>query len=117
MYYESNIKFLNQINKNNFTFKILNEAFITNQFVFYFSKNFYLVGEINEKISQLKASGFIKVWIKKYFIDDKKVKEMPSSVKFSEVFGTFELLVFGWIGAVCVFLLELVFKFQKVCYK
>lgn len=112
--YSLSIAYINQINKNNFTLKILNEAFFTNQFVFYFTQNFYLVDEINEKISQFHASGLIKFWITKYSIEDHKTrKESPSCFTMKKLKGIFEVLLFGWFLASGVFICEILLHYFK----
>jgi hypothetical protein len=40
--YRSVIAYTNQYYKKNFTLEILDESLLTNEFVFYFAKNFYL---------------------------------------------------------------------------
>lgn len=48
--YLSTALYTNSISKQNFFYTIFNEAVVTSQIKFYFTKNFYLVDEINEKI-------------------------------------------------------------------
>jgi hypothetical protein len=110
--YSIEISYINQVNINNYTLKILNEAFFTNQFVFYFTQNFYLVDEVNEKISQFHSSGLINFWMTKYSIDDHKIrKEFPSSFTVKKFEGIFEILSFGWFLATGVFILEFLLNY------
>ncbi|CRL04594.1 CLUMA_CG017662, isoform A [Clunio marinus] len=51
---------------NDFTHKILKEPMRVDNIVIYFSKHFYLIEAINEKLSQLIASGIIKHWIENF---------------------------------------------------
>jgi hypothetical protein len=111
--YRSVIAYTNQYYKKNFTLEILDESLLTNEFVFYFAKNFYLVDEINDKISQFKSNGLIDCLMKKYFVKDKKGKDPPAGLKFKQLSGIFELLVYGWISATCVMLVEVFVNFIR----
>lgn len=113
------ISYLNSIKARNFTLKILNEALVTNQIVFYFTKNFYLVDEVNEKISQFKASGLLNLWMSKYAaVPEIKSTDTPTSLKVINLQGTFELFVYGLIIATTIFLIEVNVKFfRRVCGK
>lgn len=112
--YGSIISYMNQVNKHNFTLKVLNEAFVTNQFVFYFTKNFYLVDEINQKIGQFHSSGLIKFWMSKYSDDEEKnKKEMPSILNMKRLEGIFEIFLFGLLFATSVFVFELFLNHVK----
>lgn len=107
--YTSVVYYLNRKNKQNYTLNILEEFLLTNQFVFYFSKNFYLVDEINEKISQLKSNGLIEHLQWKYFTLDKKLKDYPSMLTLENLSGIFKLLAYGLAAAMCALVIELVF--------
>lgn len=111
--YGSIVSYNNQVNQQNFTLKVLSESFLTNQFVFYFTKNFYLVDEINEKISHFKSSGLMKHWRSKYTNLIKKRKELQTSMTLGHLSGVFELLIYGWIATSCVFVIELIFNFAR----
>lgn len=111
--YASIVSYNNHINQHTFSLKILNEAFLTNQFVFYFTKNFYLVDEINDKISQFKSSGLMKHWRSKYISSIKKAKESQTSMTLRHLSGVFELLIYGWIAASSVFVIELIFNYAR----
>jgi hypothetical protein len=106
-HYDSIVLYMNSINHQNFTLKILNEALITNLIVFYLSKNFYLVDEIDEKISQFKANGFIKFWTSKYINSKlKKEKHLQSPLSLKQLKGTFEILYFGLLLSSFSFVIE-----------
>jgi hypothetical protein len=125
--YESIISYLNLVNKQNFTFKVLNEAFLINQFVFYFTKNYFLVDKVNKKIGEFHSSGLIQFWMSKYFTDKSTRKtDGPSSLNVKRLEGVFEVLLFGWVVSVFVFTLELFaarvlrvkkWKWQTMCFK
>jgi hypothetical protein len=107
------------LNHNNFTYNILNEALITNEIVFYFTKNFYLVDEINEKVSNLKSGGFIKFLMLKYLTNLSPSKKIASisSLSMSQLYGVFEILFYGLIIATFVFFVEFTFEIIKKMFK
>lgn len=114
MSYHKQILYKNLVNRKHFFYNVLDEVFLTNQIVFYFTKNFYLIDEINKKISQFKANGLIIFWMAKYIENDKnRSKEPPSRLNIKHLNGTFELLVCGLIIASMVFVVELLKK--KFC--
>lgn len=112
--YLSTTSYTNSINKQNFTLTILNEAVVTSQIVFYFTKNFYLLDEFDQKISQFKANGLIYFWISKHFNSDKmnsnRFKSRQQSLNLQELQGIFVLHFYGLLIAFLVFCLE---KIQK----
>lgn len=113
--YHSNVLYLNMINKQNFSYSVLNEAFVTNPVAFYFTKNFYLVEEFNTKISQCKANGLINFWLSKYASSTaQKAVDFPSRMTVKHLQGTFEVLLYGLIGALIAFVLELNFERLRI---
>lgn len=115
-YYKSIVLYTNSINHRNFTLQILNEALVTNLIVFYLSKNFYLVDEIDDKISQFKASGFIQLWSSKYFKEGPNSNRDPTSLSMEQLQGTFKVLSFGLLLSFVSFVFELksIHKIEKV---
>lgn len=97
----------------NLTYNILNEALITNQMVFYLTKNFYLVDEINEKISQFKANGMINFWMSKYAnADQTKSGDGLTVLSFWHLSASFQLLGYGLACALIAFVLEVCSRFK-----
>lgn len=101
----------NVIKQQNFTLRILDEAFLENQIVLYFSKNFYLVGEFNDKISRFKANGLLSYWMSKYISKDNKFKTPPSGLNLNQLEGEFIVLLYGLAFSSIVFILELTVHF------
>lgn len=110
--YLSTALYTNSISKQNFSCTILNEAVVTSQIVFYFTKNFYLVDEINEKISQFKANGLMEYWISRSFSSSDSTfgKFSPTSLNLKNVQGIFILYAYGSMIATIVFVCELAGK-------
>jgi hypothetical protein len=82
--------------------------------VFYFTKNFYLVDEINEKISQFHSSGLIDFWISNYLIvDHKSNNEFPSVLTMKKFEGIFAILSFGWFLAIGALIFEVLSNYVK----
>lgn len=117
-HYYSVISYLNSLNSRNFTLRILNEVLVSNQIVFYFTKNFYLVDEFNEKISFFKASGLINFWMSRYAgPDTMKAEDIPTKLTLLNLQGTFELFLYGIIISVTMFAGEVfvgIFKSWKM---
>lgn len=106
--YLAAILYTNSLNKHNFSFNILNEPLLTNQIVFYFTKDFYLVDVINEKMSQFKSNGMLNFLMFKY-VDAgfKNPKNPPSSLNLKHVEGAFTLFGYGLLAASASFIFEL----------
>lgn len=109
--YHSIVSYKNVLNRKNFTYNILDEAFITNQIVFYFTKNFFLIDEINEKIIQFQENGLINYWMAKY-IDQgdataSVLRRISSALTFKHLNGTFKLLIYGLMLSLIAFVAEL----------
>ncbi len=49
----------NLVNSKNFTLRICKEIMLTDSFAFYFTKNFYLVDEFDNRIERLKRFEFV----------------------------------------------------------
>jgi hypothetical protein len=111
--YKSVVSYMNKLNQHNSTLKILDESLVTNQFVFYFSKHFYLVDEINDKIRSFHSAGLINCWMKKYSAANTKQAEGLSSLKLEQLSGIFEILLVGWIFSVILFVSEILYKHQN----
>lgn len=112
--YSSTVLYRNFIRPKNLTCNILNEALITNQIVFYLTKNFYLVDEINEKISQFKANGMINFWMSKYtHADQTKSGDGLTALSFWHLSASFQLLAYCLAGASIVFIVELFTQLKR----
>lgn len=108
------ILYRNSINKQNFTLKMLNEVLVSYQIVFFFSRNFYLLDEFNEKLSQFQANGLLNFWRSNYMSSaSEKLAIIPSSLDLMQLRGVFTLYMFGLLCACAALLSELTFK----CFK
>jgi hypothetical protein len=110
--------YYNQIGPKTSRFVICKEVFMTIPIVFYTVKDFYLLDSLNDKIEMLKASGLIDKWhynnIKKNFIKTDSTK-IPEVLTVQNLKGCFQLLFFGCIFGLVVFMLECLLK--KCCLK
>lgn len=111
--YLSTISYTNLIERHNFTFRICKEVLITNSFVFYFTKNFYLVDEFNQWIDIFYSAGIIEQIAGKYV--DKNIihlmkttqKNPPSALTYSNVEGFFTIFYCGCFLALISFVFEI----------
>lgn len=87
---------------------------LTSSFAFYFTKNFYLVNEFNEVISNCQSAGLIDYVMSKYTKLTKKIeKQPPSALSYNNLEGFFELFAYGLILSFLSFILEILFGFMK----
>lgn len=113
--YHTTVMYRNFHNRSS-TLNVLKEAFVSNQVVFYLSKNFYLVDELNEKSSRFKSSGLIKFWRSKFADNDQNanmLKHIPSKLKVKHLQGIFSLLIDGFTISAVTFLIELSVHFCR----
>ena len=110
--YLSSILYINLLNRNNFTYNVLEESLITNEIVFYFSRNFYLVDEINSIISNMKSGGFIHYLRSKYLKNDFLGNISNLSLSFEQLNGVFQILMYGLMIASFSFVIE--FSIQRL---
>lgn len=108
--YITNALYINQQNFKTFTYKICKEPLMTNHLIFYFRKYFYLLDEINKRISQFKSGGIINFYISKYADDKFKKNEMqndgPSQLTVNHFIGIIQLWIFGLIVSSVWFIFE-----------
>jgi hypothetical protein len=109
--YLSIVLYSNAMNRNNFTLQICKETLLTNQIVFYFTKNFYLVHKFNELISSFKSAGIVDYFISKY-IDVtltplKSTTQHPTKLTLENLKGIFQLLIYGLSISLGCFVIEI----------
>ena len=108
------VMYNNKKSHRNFTFNVLNEVIMSVPIVFYLQKNSYLTEIFNEKIDALKSAGLIDHWISKYlelkYLTLKREKKAAAKLSLKELFGAFQLLVFGAFCASLTFIVEITFK-------
>lgn len=113
----TDIIYSNMQHKKKFIHKVCKEPVLTVSIVIYFSKNFYLVGAINRKLSSLLASGIISHIIGKYV--DLRFYNVKTEIKGREMLsmkhlqGVFELWIILCLISSSIFLLELCIDASK----
>lgn len=88
----------------------------TYSFVFYFTKNFYLVSEFDDLITTLDSAGLIDHIMSKYFdfnLMNSIEKQPPSSLTYNNVAGFFELFYYGCALSIVSFMCETIFSYIK----
>lgn len=103
------ILYENLINEKNFTLRICAESMHSTLLTFYFTKNFYLVNEFNELISNFQSAGLIGYVMSKYVgmsSATKIEKQPPSALTYENIEGFFELFYYGLGLSIVIFILE-----------
>jgi CTP:phosphocholine cytidylyltransferase-like protein len=109
--YKTQAMYFNKMNRHNFslTYRICKEIFINTRMVVYFQKDFYLQNEFNKKITACAENGLTNQWRIKY-LDFDIIKaaptEGPKPLSLRQLYGSFKILIGGFIASVCVFGLE-----------
>lgn len=112
--YMTPILYENLINRKNFTLRICRETMHSTLLAFYFTKNFYLVNEINEVLSNFQSAGLIGYVMSKYVSMNsmnKVEKQPPSALTYDNMEGFFELLYYGFSISFVCFIFEIIFGF------
>lgn len=109
--------YINQIQPRSLRFTICRETYVTMPVVIYTSKNFYLLDKFNEKIELFKSAGLIDHWnfqmIDKKFLTTSEIN-FPKTLVLSQLWGCFELLLFGYLLDFIALILEIIrFKVLK----
>jgi hypothetical protein len=90
-------------------FNVFHQTFMTNEIVFYFTKNFYLVEKFNEKIQGLKSGGIIEYqrskYLKKQFL---KRTSTISSLNLNQLKGVFQIFLIGLLISSLSLIIEIV---------
>lgn len=110
------VSYDNLIDRNNFTFRICKEVLITNSFVFYFTKNFYLVNEFDQLIQNFESAGLIDHIRTKYIQMDSMEtirKNPPTALTYRNIEGFFALYYLGCFLALLSFVCEVLFAYRK----
>lgn len=111
--YKIVILFSNIENRNHYKLRICKEALLLNQFVFYFSKNFYIVNDFDRVMGYIRSAGLVEHIISNYIdinmVNENNQKNKPSSLDFSHLRGIFELLLYGQITATLCFTVEIIY--------
>lgn len=112
--YLSQILYLNNINRKNFTYIVAKEIFVTNQLVFYFQSNHYLAEGFSKKIYALHESGLIQKLAKKY-MDPHIIRSQQASKKPAEPLGFTQLSGIFSVWACLLLLSTVAFLVEHIC--
>lgn len=105
-------------NRNNFESLPLNicrDIFLMIPEVIYTRKHFYLLDEINQKISHLKSSGLIELWHLQSLekIITRKIKLTgPKVLTFKDLKGCFQIVLFSSFLGLIAFVIEILMKYK-----
>jgi len=102
---------------NNYTLRICEETLFADPHAYYFTKNFYLVNEINELISNLHSAGLIERVVLAYdraiSVNTFEKQATPSALTYDNMEGFFDLFYYGLSFAFVSFIMETIFGFFK----
>lgn len=116
--YLDQVLYVNMVNYKNFTYHVCKERFSTNQFVFYFRKNHFMVDEINEKIDLMLMGGIIDQIISRFadirFLNEKIESKQPSKLTIQHFMGAFRILWMCNAIGIAVFIVEIFTKIKKL---
>lgn len=116
--YLDQILFTNLLNHKNFTYRICKERFSTNQFVFYFRKNHFLVDDVDEKLELMLMNGNIGYIISQYantrFLKQKIENKHPTKLTVHHLNGAFRILWMCNALSVAVFVIEVLMKVRQL---
>ncbi len=105
----------NTVQQKNFTLRICKEVMQAHLFVFYFTKNFYLVSEFNELLSSLESAGLIEYRVSKYVPPNSMQRieqQPPTALNYSNTEGFFALFYYGCVLALVSFICEIIFGYM-----
>ncbi|KAG5681324.1 hypothetical protein PVAND_010771 [Polypedilum vanderplanki] len=104
----SDVHVANTDPERDFKLKICKEPLMTMNLVIYFRKSFYLIDEINKKITVLISSGIIDYWLRRSLDDFREVKNNhPRKLNIDDLTGPFNLLIIGHLTSLIIFLIEI----------
>lgn len=111
------ILYKNQFRPEKLRFHISKEVYLMMPIVIYSRKNFFLMSSLNGEIELLKSVGLIDNWKFK----ESRAEAASSSGKskppkiytLERLQASFEILIFGCIASVLMFVLELTFSFIR----
>lgn len=86
-----------------------------NPFVFYFTKNFYLVDEFNHLIQIFESVGLMDYIMTKY-VDIRATQveaNSPTPFNFSNIEGFFTLFYYGCVVALASFIIEILYGYMQ----
>lgn len=108
----SAIFYENLINQKNFTLRICEEKMFTSLYTFYFTKNHYIVNELDELISNFQSAGLIDHIASKYVgldLMNKIEPQPPLPFTYNNIKGFFYIFFCGCAFALVSFISEHIF--------
>lgn len=115
--YINQILYLNEQNYKNFSYKLCKEALMTNNFVFYFRKNHYLVDEVSSLIDLMLMSGICKHIRRRYmndiFLSIDLEDRRPKPLEMKYFMGAFRFLFMFNSIAFVVFMIEIFMNLKR----
>lgn len=107
----------NNAKHRNYHYKICDDVVVMIPVVIYSQKDFYLLEALNKKIEMLKAAGLIEFWHFQDFgrkvSDVPKKSSYPAVLTFTQLIGSFQLLLLGYISSAIVWLVEILILVMK----
>lgn len=102
----------NQQSAQNYTLNICKERFMLNQRVFYFSKDSYLIEEMNHHLSALFSNGIVNRLISNYanvaFMSPQKIDLGPKPINLENMSGLFYVWIALLFFSILMFVTEIV---------
>lgn len=118
--YLSQVLYINNLNRKNFTYLIAKEQFVTNQLVFYFQRNHYMTDRFNKKIYTLHEAGLIQNLVLKYMDSShmltitKASKAQPAKpLEFRRLSGIFSVWACLLLLSIVVFIFEHLWSYKR----
>lgn len=110
------VLYMNYINRENFTYLVAQEKFVTNQLVFYFQRNHFLVDKMSDKIEAFREAGLINYLISKYvdnrFLKKKTKEKLLRPLTVANLSAVFRIWASVLFLSFLMFLVELLGKFK-----
>lgn len=110
--YMTQVLYLDGLYYREYNYLIAREVFVTNQFVFYFQQNHFLVNNVDRNIELFRQSGLIDKWTNKYvdkrFLQRVEEEKSPQPLSFLHLSAVFHVMLIGHGFSFLVFMIELV---------
>jgi len=104
------VLYLNKFYRKRMKFNVLDEVVLSLPCVFYLQKDSYLTEVFNEKIDNMRSAGLVDYWISKYlemkYLGTRKKKPVPRKLNFQELYGAFQVWMFGVVCSALTFAAE-----------
>lgn len=105
---------VNKRNKNVWTHTVCKELVGTNLVVIYFSKNFYLIDAINQKLKAFATNGLLQHIIDDYvdmrYLQVKEIPKGPQTLTIDHLRGAFSVWMTCCLVCCAIFVIEVLVK-------